>query len=129
MGCCSLRREHIETFIKEEDGEKQHFIHFDFLGKDSIRYVNDMPISGQVFTMVNKLCEGKDSRAIQENQLFNLVTPSMLNDHFKSIMDGLSAKVFRTYNASHLLDTVCNALSSRVSGAVFGQPRAVIGVT
>lgn len=35
--------------------------------------------------------------------LFDTVTPTSLNNHFKTLMPGLSAKVFRTYNASHCL--------------------------
>lgn len=35
------------------------------------------------------------------------VEPSELNEYFKSVMDGLSAKVFRTYNASI---TLCQEL-------------------
>eukprot|EP01064_Diplonema_japonicum_P001613 TRINITY_DN1106_c1_g1_i2.p1 TRINITY_DN1106_c1_g1~~TRINITY_DN1106_c1_g1_i2.p1 ORF type:complete len:730 (+),score=242.95 TRINITY_DN1106_c1_g1_i2:61-2190(+) len=102
VGCCSLRKEHITPV--ERDGK--YIFHFDFLGKDSIRYVNDMEVSKVVFNLVKKLCEGKDNRPIKENQLFDLVSPSDLNAHFKSIMDGLSAKVFRTYNASFLLDKI-----------------------
>ena len=35
--------------------------------------------------------------------MFDQVTPGELNDHLKSLMPGLSAKVFRTYNASNTL--------------------------
>ena len=40
-------------------------------------------------------------------ELFDRVVPADLNEYFKSIMDGLSAKVFRTYNASI---TLCREL-------------------
>lgn len=36
--------------------------------------------------------------------IFDQLTPTQLNEHLKSFMDGLSAKVFRTYNASITLD-------------------------
>lgn len=42
------------------------------------------------------------------DQLFDKVFPGDLNEYFKSVMPGLSAKVFRTYNASI---TLCSELS------------------
>lgn len=42
VGCCSLRYEHIEL-------EPPNIVHFDFLGKDSIRYQNSVPVDPQVF--------------------------------------------------------------------------------
>ena len=37
MGCCSLRVEHIE--LHDQKGEDEFVVEFDFLGKDSIRWV------------------------------------------------------------------------------------------
>lgn len=37
VGCCSLRYEHV-TLFEEKEG-KECVVEFDFLGKDSIRYV------------------------------------------------------------------------------------------
>ena len=34
------------------------------------------------------------------DDLFDRLNTSMLNEYLKTLMDGLSAKVFRTYNAS-----------------------------
>lgn len=42
VGCCSLRYEHIEL-------EPPNTLHFDFLGKDSIRYQNSVKVDPQVF--------------------------------------------------------------------------------
>eukprot|EP00754_Rhynchopus_humris_P047798 Rhum_TRINITY_DN7340_c0_g2::Rhum_TRINITY_DN7340_c0_g2_i2::g.22698::m.22698/K03163/TOP1; DNA topoisomerase I len=102
VGCCSLRAEHITPFTKDE----KFFLNFDFLGKDSIRYYNDVEISEPVYHLVKKLLVGKDSRPLPKNQVFNEVETSDLNAHFKKFMTGLSAKVFRTYNASFLLDKI-----------------------
>lgn len=48
MGCCSLRVEHI-TLHKHQDGQ-DYVVEFDFLGKDSIRYYNKVPVEKQVST-------------------------------------------------------------------------------
>lgn len=45
VGCCSLRYEHITL-------DPPNFLVFDFLGKDSIRYYNRVPVSDQVFKNV-----------------------------------------------------------------------------
>jgi DNA topoisomerase-1 len=42
VGCCSLRFEHVTL-------EKPDKVIFDFLGKDSIRYYNEVPVDEQVF--------------------------------------------------------------------------------
>ena len=39
------------------------------------------------------------------DDVFETLTPPVLNKHLNSLMDGLTAKVFRTYNASITLET------------------------
>lgn len=46
VGCCSLRVEHINLYPKLDDQE--YVVEFDFLGKDSIRYYNKMPVEKRV---------------------------------------------------------------------------------
>lgn len=46
MGCCSLRVEHIKLYPKMDDQE--YVVEFDFLGKDSIRYYNKIPVEKRV---------------------------------------------------------------------------------
>eukprot|EP00756_Hemistasia_phaeocysticola_P054798 Hpha_TRINITY_DN3070_c0_g1::TRINITY_DN3070_c0_g1_i1::g.138583::m.138583/K03163/TOP1; DNA topoisomerase I len=121
VGCCSLRAEHVALLTtwgrtpEEEkilgplpEGDparkKKFWIHFDFLGKDSIRYVNDMELHERVYNLVGQLLRGKDNRPIAANQLFDQVQPEDLNLYFKRFMPMLTAKVFRTYNASYTLD-------------------------
>ena len=92
VGCCTLRVEH----IKLEDDDK---ITFDFLAKDSMRYLNTVQIDSKVYDLLNKFIKGKEP----SDNLFDLIDAQKLNDYLKSLMDGLSAKVFRTYNASFVL--------------------------
>lgn len=49
MGCCSLRVEHIKLY-PENDGQ-EFVVEFDFLGKDSIRYYNKVPVEKRVRTV------------------------------------------------------------------------------
>ncbi|CAG9313607.1 unnamed protein product [Blepharisma stoltei] len=89
VGCCSLRVEHIKF-------EKNHQITLDFLGKDSMRYFNTVQIVPEVYNNLKEFCKGKE----KENDLFDLITAHTLNGYLRSFMHGLSAKMFRTYNAS-----------------------------
>jgi DNA topoisomerase I len=98
VGCCSLRVEH----VKDDAGE--NMLHLNFLGKDSIVYDNTNPIEPIVYQMIKKFMKGKKPT----EELFDKVEPDDLNDYFKSVMEGLSAKVFRTYNASI---TLCSELA------------------
>jgi len=97
VGCCSLRVEH----VKMDAGE--NMLHLNFLGKDSIEYDNTNPIDEVVYKKILKFMKGKQPH----EELFDKVAPDDLNDYFKSVMEGLSAKVFRTYNASI---TLCSEL-------------------
>jgi len=90
VGCCSLRCEHITL-------EPPNFIVFDFLGKDSIRYYNRVAVDDQVFKNIKIFKDGK----ADDDDIFDRVETSRLNKHLQNYMKGLTAKVFRTYNASH----------------------------
>jgi len=105
VGCCSLRVEHIELF-DEKDG-KEYVVEFDFLGKDSIRYFNSVPVEKRVYKNVKMFKENKKP----EDDLFDRLNTTTLNQYLNSLMDGLTAKVFRTYNASFTLQDQLNKLT------------------
>lgn len=65
VGCCSLRYEHIEL-------EPDNTLHFDFLGKDSIRYQNSVKVDPQVYKNIKtfKKENGPD------NKIFDKLTVS-----------------------------------------------------
>lgn len=129
VGCCSLRVEHI-TFGEppaedEEDdddasaatpapaaaaaaaggggsGGQDLRITLDFLGKDSMRYFQTIDlaryegIGRNVFKNLKRFTLKKQPG----DDLFDKLNPSSLNSELHKLMPGLSAKVFRTYNAS-----------------------------
>ncbi|GMR33925.1 hypothetical protein PMAYCL1PPCAC_04120, partial [Pristionchus mayeri] len=94
VGCCSLRCEHIK--LHHQLDEKENVVEFDFLGKDSIRYFNQVPVDRQVFKNLKKFMEKKSPG----DDLFDRLDTSTLNQHLQSLAPGLTVKVFRTYNAS-----------------------------
>lgn len=91
VGCCSLRLEHVTL-------DKSGVVILDFLGKDSIRYYKEIDdIDPQVFKNL-RIFKGSGKK--DSDLLFDRVTTAGLNNHLRSYMKGLTAKVFRTYNAS-----------------------------
>ncbi|GMM34647.1 DNA topoisomerase 1 [Saccharomycopsis crataegensis] len=90
VGCCSLRYEHITL-------QPPNTVIFDFLGKDSIRFYQEKEVDKQVFK--NLKIFKKPPKGVGD-QLFDRIEPSLLNKHLQNYMPGLTAKVFRTYNAS-----------------------------
>jgi len=107
VGCCSLRVEHIELH-DQKDG-KEYVVEFDFLGKDSIRYNNEVPVDKRVFKNVKLFMENKKDG----DDLFDRLNTSVLNQYLNGLMDGLTAKVFRTFNASHTLQQQLDELTDK----------------
>ncbi|KAI8389032.1 probable DNA topoisomerase 1 [Nakaseomyces glabratus] len=90
VGCCSLRYEHITL-------KPPNTVIFDFLGKDSIRFYQEVQVDPKVF---KNLALFKKPPKQPGHQLFDRLDPSLLNKFLQNYMTGLTAKVFRTYNAS-----------------------------
>ncbi|KAA8895586.1 hypothetical protein FN846DRAFT_911572 [Sphaerosporella brunnea] len=90
VGCCSLRFEHVTL-------EPPNKLVFDFLGKDSIRYHDTVEVTPQVFKNIKIF---KKAPKGPGDMIFDRLNTTDLNEHLRSYMPGLSAKVFRTYNAS-----------------------------
>ncbi|KAJ2856897.1 DNA topoisomerase 1 [Coemansia erecta] len=90
VGCCSLRCEHVTL-------EPPNIVHFDFLGKDSIRYQNTTEVDKQVWKNLRLFQRAPKTSS---DMLFDRLNPSVLNKHLQTLMPGLTAKVFRTFNAS-----------------------------
>lgn len=58
VGCCSLRIEHIKLGkFTDEGGHEvggENTVTFDFLGKDSMRYLNTVTVEPLVFQLIKK---------------------------------------------------------------------------
>jgi len=93
VGCCSLRVEHINLIAN-------HQVTFDFLGKDSMRYFNTVTVDEIVWKNMHTFVQGKRP----DDDVFDHISASSLNEYLRGLMEGLTAKVFRTYNASTTLE-------------------------
>lgn len=91
VGVTSLRVEHIMLNGNNE-------ITLDFLGKDSIRYVKKFNVDPNIYINIEEFSKNKN----KDENLFDLISSHDLNKYLQSFMKNLTAKVFRTYNASNL---------------------------
>ncbi|KAJ7949909.1 DNA topoisomerase 1-like [Quillaja saponaria] len=97
VGCCTLKVENVKPVAPNT-------LEFSFLGKDSIKYENAVEVELPVYNAILKFQKGKRPGV----DLFDKLDTSKLNAHLKELMPGLTAKVFRTYNASITLDEMLN---------------------
>jgi DNA topoisomerase-1 len=102
VGCCSLKYEHVTL-------KPPNIVIFDFLGKDSIRFYDEVVVDDQVFKNLKifKKAPKKDG-----DDIFDRLTTTQLNKHLTNYMPGLSAKVFRTFNASYTMSTLLKELKN-----------------
>ncbi|XHF98215.1 hypothetical protein AWENTII_001780 [Aspergillus wentii] len=102
VGCCSLKYENVTL-------KPPNKVIFDFLGKDSIRFYDEVEVDTQVFKNLKifKKAPKKDG-----DEIFDRLTTSALNKHLSVYMQGLTAKVFRTYNASHTMGALLKEMNA-----------------
>lgn len=102
VGCCTLKCGNVEVVANSNK------LKFDFLGKDSIRYENEVEVHPKVYANVErfKKLDRYGKRKENDDMLFETFDATDLNKKLKDTMPGLSAKVFRTYNASITLQTL-----------------------
>ena len=68
----------------------------DFIGKDSVRYMGEMPLTPRALGALRRLL----ATAAATKRLFPAVTAATLNAYLDEMMPGLTAKVIRTFRAS-----------------------------
>jgi DNA topoisomerase-1 len=111
VGVTSLRVEHI---IINNDNHNDNIIKLDFLGKDSVRYCRKVKIDEVAYNNIKSFINNKNKK----NDLFDKISSASLNNYLNNLMEGLTAKVWRTYNASMLfqkeLDKVNPAILEKI---------------
>ncbi|KAJ5718930.1 uncharacterized protein N7483_010012 [Penicillium malachiteum] len=102
VGCCSLKYENISL-------KPPNTVIFDFLGKDSIRFYDEVQVDPQVFKNLKIF---KKAPKKNGDEIFDRLTTSALNKHLQNYMQGLTAKVFRTYNASFTMSNLLKEMKA-----------------
>jgi DNA topoisomerase-1 len=93
VGASSLRSEHI---CFNEEGT----VTFDFLGKDSVRLLLTAELDEKVITNLKEFLASSDG-----NTLFDEVNSSVVSEFLDDVMEGISAKVFRTCHATDAVES------------------------
>ncbi len=95
VGATTLRKEHIRLISNK--------IEFNFLGKDSVRWKKSILIIDScdklLYNNLNKLIANKKSN----EEIFHGISSRHVNAYYSSIVNGLTAKVFRTYIATKIV--------------------------
>ena len=102
VGVTSLRSEHIELLENNK-------VKLDFLGKDSVRYNRTLEVDPNVYHNLREFKAGK----MDSEQLFDLINSNDINKYLQGFMKHLTAKVFRTYNASNLFQKELKKISKK----------------
>jgi DNA topoisomerase I len=104
VGVTTLRKEHLTL-----DGNK---LELDFLGKDSVPYYNAIEVEDEVRDNIKLFTQDKDNY----EQVFDKISSSDVNNYLQTFMKDLTAKVFRSYNASHLLQKELDKIYRKFCG-------------
>ena len=103
VGVTSLRVEHVTVGASNSQSTtgavgSSNSVELDFLGKDSIRYHNTVEVPQAVHAALTTFVTGKAPK----EQLFDLIDSNAINAYLQALMPDLTAKVFRTCQASSL---------------------------
>jgi DNA topoisomerase-1 len=98
VGASTLRPEHI---CFNEDGT----VTFDFLGKDSVRHLLTATLDEHVVDNLRHFSEQN-----HDSTLFDEVNSSVVSEFLDEVMEGITAKVFRTCHATEAVEDKLKSL-------------------
>ena len=118
VGVTSLRVEHITLL-------PPNIVKLDFLAKDSVRFCKKVNVSKPVFDNLMVFTSNKSKK----EQLFDLISASTMNSYLDDFMSGLTAKVWRTYNASTLFQKEIDKINEEKVKAIHENERVSYLIT
>ena len=110
VGASSLRVEHVDLSEKNK-------ITLNFLGKDSVPYTNTVEVNDIIYNNVSEFIKDKE----EDEQIFEKIQSSDINKYLQEFMKDLTAKVYRTYNASNLFQKELKKISKKYEGLKKGE--------
>jgi DNA topoisomerase-1 len=93
VGATTLRPEHVTI--------EGNTVNFDFLGKDCVEWNKEVEFPDEVITILKELMKEAENSNEQKPQIFSDIGSRHVNEFLSSILDELTAKVFRTYHATN----------------------------
>jgi len=113
VGATTLRVEHVML-----NGNR---IDFDFLGKDSVRWQKSIVIESDMDALAYENLEEFIKGKSKDDEIFAGITSRHVNAFLSSIVKGLTAKAFRTYLATN----VVNQYLLSIDGTISEEPEYV----
>lgn len=95
VGATTLRPEHITI-----DGNN---VKFNFLGKDSVEWNKEAEFPDFAITVLEELIDKANARDEDKPQIFDRIGSRHVNDFLGTIVEDVTAKVFRTFHASNVV--------------------------
>jgi len=89
----------------------------DFLGKDCVRYTKKLKVNDDICNNIRDFSLNKD----KNDDLFDKINSNDVNKYLQNLMSNLTAKVFRTYNASYLFQKELDKIENKVSDTSLNQ--------
>jgi len=93
IGATTLRPEHITITGNQ--------VRFKFLGKDSVEWNKLTTFPEYAVVVLQELIDEANESGEDKPQIFSRINSTHVNEFFGNIVEGLTAKVFRTYHASN----------------------------
>ncbi len=110
VGASTLRVEHIRF---NSDGKS---IEFDFLGKDSVRWQKSIRVENAMDEIAYRNLQEFVADKKEGEEIFAGITSRHVNRFLSSIMDGLTAKAFRTYLATDVVKDYLLSIDGKMDG-------------
>jgi len=118
VGATTLRPEHIKI--------KDNIVYFDFLGKDSVEWKKEKEFPEKFIKVLQELIEEANQSEDDKAQLFSDVNSRHVNAFLGEIVDGLTAKVFRTFHATNTVRSELEQSDISESDPEFAKKEAAV---
>lgn len=115
VGVTTLRVEHIIL-------ADSNTIILDFLGKDSVRFYNKLQVESQVYINIHEFIKDKN----KGKEIFDLISSLDVNKYLQTFMKDLTAKVFRTFNASYLFQKEIQKINKKYESQLDSVDQSVL---
>jgi len=115
VGVTTLRVEHIIL-------ADSNTIILDFLGKDSVRFYNKLQVESQVYINIHEFIKDKS----KGKEIFDLISSLDVNKYLQTFMKDLTAKVFRTFNASYLFQKEIQKINKKYESQLDSVDQSVL---
>jgi DNA topoisomerase-1 len=118
IGATTLRPEHVKI-----NGTT---VVFNFLGKDSIEWNKTVEFPEEVIVVLQELIQIAKESGEDKPQIFSDIGSRHVNAFLNDIVEGLTAKIFRTYHASRTVDNTLEESDVNDSDPEFLKKEAAI---